>query len=123
VPKDVKDARFQILYDLHRMIASELNSQYVGTKQVVLVEKVRIQSWTNQYILVVYQDSRRSSECFQGRTDGNIKVNFPKLASLSPGDYCLVDITESSSQSLKGRPVYKTNVLGAPVVEADAMSV
>jgi len=42
VPKPVKDERFKILYDLNRKIAAELNQEFLGSKQVVLIEKVNI---------------------------------------------------------------------------------
>jgi len=64
-----------------------------------------------------FQDSKRSDEWFQGRIDGNIKVNFPKQSSLPllKGDYCLVDITESNSQGLKGFPLMRTDIKGNPI--------
>ncbi len=44
VPPEVKKARFQVLYDLFREEADILNREFVGTEQVVLVEKVRVRS-------------------------------------------------------------------------------
>jgi tRNA A37 methylthiotransferase MiaB len=133
VPQEVKNRRFQVLYELNRRHAAELNQNFVGTQLVVLIEKVRgaIAPYYTVTIIVLvvhitqtclfcgcFQDSKRSSEWFQGRTDGNVKVNFPKPVNmdLAPGHYCMVDITESNSQGLKGRPLRRTNIAGSSIV-------
>ena len=58
-----------------------------------------------------FQKSRRSEEWLQGRTDGGIRVNFPKTGDdLAKGDYVVVDVTESNSQGLKGSAVNKSSI-------------
>jgi tRNA-2-methylthio-N6-dimethylallyladenosine synthase len=80
---------------VYREIALELNTEYLGSRQVVLIEG----------------DSKRSAEWFQGRTDGGVKVNFPKsCAGLTVGDYCVVTVNEANSQGLKGEAVAKTTI-------------
>ena len=58
------------------------------------------------------QKSRRSEDWLQGRTDGGIRVNFPKTFGddLAKGDYVVVGITESNSQGLKGTAVNKSSI-------------
>ena len=57
------------------------------------------------------QKSRRSEDWLQGRTDGGIRVNFPKMGDdLAKGDYVVVDVTESNSQGLKGSAVKKSSI-------------
>ncbi len=115
----MKEARFQVLYRLFREEATVLNKQFVGTEQVVLIEGVsggqRIVA-TPCLLLFSFslflQDSKRSSDWHQGRTDGNIRVNFPKVASVSKGDFCLVRIVDSTSQSLRGEALARTDLQG-----------
>ncbi|TNN78590.1 CDK5 regulatory subunit-associated protein 1 [Liparis tanakae] len=67
--------------------------------------------------------SKRSAEDLCGRTDGNMKVIFPKedvavrpaasdAASVHAGDYVLVKILSSSSQSLRGRALSHSSLSG-----------
>ena len=62
--------------------------------------------------LYAFQNSRRSEDWLQGRTDAGIRVNFPKTDDdvASKGDYVVVDITESNSQGLKGNAVQKSSI-------------
>ena len=48
-----------------------------------------------------FQDSKRSSDYFQSRTDGNVITIFKKEENLKPGDYAVVKIMESNSLTLK----------------------
>ncbi|XP_072917698.1 mitochondrial tRNA methylthiotransferase CDK5RAP1 [Hemitrygon akajei] len=100
VPAIVKQRRLEELITVFREEATKLNTELVGTEQVVLVEGA----------------SKRSNVELCGRNDGNIKVIFPNLAipcdrssdlcaSIRPGDYVSVQITSASSQSLKGIPI------------------
>ena len=41
VPLEVKNARMRSALDVYREIAAELNAEFVGTKQLALVEGVR----------------------------------------------------------------------------------
>ncbi|KRZ08653.1 CDK5 regulatory subunit-associated protein 1 [Trichinella zimbabwensis] len=108
VPIDVKKARSQQLQSEFRKGALALNKTFIGKTLTVLVEK----------------ESKRSSEFWMGRSDGNLKIIFPKgsvncfdsLSSSSSssssssvhqrnskiGDFVAVDITDASSEVLKG---------------------
>ncbi|KRY89360.1 CDK5 regulatory subunit-associated protein 1 [Trichinella pseudospiralis] len=101
VPMDVKKARSQQLQSEFRKGALALNKTFIGKTLTVLVEK----------------ESKRSSGFWMGRSDGNLKIIFPKgsvncfdSSSSSSvhrrnskiGDFVAVDITDASSEVLKG---------------------
>ena len=66
----------------------------------------------------LFQDSKRSSSDYQGRTDGYTKVILPKLnidtenelSRIKPGDYCQVEILDASSEVLFGRILNPTTI-------------
>ncbi|XP_044153347.1 mitochondrial tRNA methylthiotransferase CDK5RAP1 isoform X2 [Bufo gargarizans] len=98
VPPEVKKRRLEELIEVFREEAEKVSQRAVGSTQLVLVEGV----------------SKRSASDLCGRNDGNTKVIFPDLPMASnslsesevrarPGDYVLVKILSSSSQSLRGR--------------------
>ncbi|KAJ7332261.1 hypothetical protein JRQ81_014441 [Phrynocephalus forsythii] len=105
VPPEVKIRRVMELNTVFREGASKANAAAVGQTQVVLVEG----------------PSRRSPLDLCGRNDGNIRVNFPDVevddgtgrgstVRLRPGDYVLVQISSSTSQSLKGTLLRRTSL-------------
>ncbi|XP_042197875.1 CDK5 regulatory subunit-associated protein 1 [Callorhinchus milii] len=105
VPAAVKQRRLQELISVFREEAAKINSELIGSKQLVLVEGF----------------SKKSEQELCGRNDGNTKVIFPnvdtacnqssgQLAPVKPGDYVLVQITAANSQSLKGIPVCHTTL-------------
>ncbi|XP_078092529.1 mitochondrial tRNA methylthiotransferase CDK5RAP1 isoform X2 [Mustelus asterias] len=105
VPAIVKQRRLEELITVFREEAAQLNSELIGTEQLVLVEGA----------------SKRSKLELCGRSDGNIKVIFPNvevpcdwssrmLAPIRTGDYISVQITFASSQSLKGIPICHTTL-------------
>ncbi|XP_074106806.1 CDK5RAP1-like protein [Cotesia typhae] len=102
VPPKVKLERMQRMANLFRFQAEKLNSQLVGTRQLVLIEGV----------------SRRSESTLQGRTDGNTRVLIPNVEipdgsenrSISAGDYVLVEISTSNSNSLTGVPLSHSSI-------------
>ncbi|XP_053687507.1 CDK5RAP1-like protein [Sabethes cyaneus] len=106
VPEDVKKRRVGEMIQAFRAGAGELNAQYVGLEQLVLIEGY----------------SRRSKNDLCGRNDGNVKVvipagdvpyddlHGPSRKTIVSGDYVVVRITESSSQILKGIPLYHTSI-------------
>ncbi|XP_063312307.1 mitochondrial tRNA methylthiotransferase CDK5RAP1 [Pelobates fuscus] len=104
VPAEVKKRRLEELISVYREEADRVNRLAVGSTQLVLVEG----------------PSKRSPLELCGRNDGNTKVifaNSPSLdhgAQVQPGDYCLVKITSSSSQSLKGRLLGPTTLQYSP---------
>ncbi|XP_060897378.1 CDK5 regulatory subunit-associated protein 1 [Labrus mixtus] len=98
VPAEVKRRRLEECISVFREEAARVNSALVGSTQLVLVEG----------------ESKRSAKDLCGRTDGNMKVIFPKedvavhtaecnTAPVNVGDYVLVKILSSTSQSLRGR--------------------
>ncbi|XP_072370749.1 mitochondrial tRNA methylthiotransferase CDK5RAP1 isoform X2 [Scyliorhinus torazame] len=111
VPAIVKQRRLEELITVFREEAAKLNSELIGTEQLVLVEGT----------------SKRSRVELCGRSDGNVKVIFPNvevphdwssgmLAPVRSGDYITVQITSASSQSLKGTPICHTTLNGSAKV-------
>ncbi|KAM9860065.1 mitochondrial tRNA methylthiotransferase CDK5RAP1 [Aulostomus maculatus] len=94
VPAEVKQRRLEECIKVFRQEAARVNAALIGSKQLVLVEG----------------ESKRSAVDLCGRTDGNMKVIFPKEdvavpgpAAIRAGDYVLVKILSATSQSLKGQ--------------------
>ncbi|XP_077107747.1 mitochondrial tRNA methylthiotransferase CDK5RAP1 isoform X3 [Ranitomeya variabilis] len=98
VPPEVKKRRLEELITVFREEAEKVSQKAIRSTQLVLVEG----------------HSKRSSSELCGRNDGNTKVVFPDIPITSnsllesnvrarPGDYVLVEIISSSSQSLRGR--------------------
>ncbi|XP_065091941.1 CDK5RAP1-like protein [Ochlerotatus camptorhynchus] len=106
VPEEVKQFRLREMIRAFRAGAEELNRQFIGREELVLVEGV----------------SKRSKDDLSGRNDGNIKVIIPacdvpmgdatsnERKTIVSGDYVAVRITESNSQILKGVPLYHTTI-------------
>ncbi|XP_074522772.1 mitochondrial tRNA methylthiotransferase CDK5RAP1 [Halichoeres trimaculatus] len=98
VPAEVKQRRLEECISVFREEATKVNAALIGSAQLVLVEG----------------ESKRSSQDLCGRTDGNMKVIFPRedvavepseshTAPVRAGDYVLVKILSATSQSLRGR--------------------
>ncbi|XP_024126052.1 CDK5 regulatory subunit-associated protein 1 isoform X1 [Oryzias melastigma] len=94
VPAEVKRRRLEECIGVFRQEALKVNAALIGSSQLVLVEG----------------ESKRSTEELCGRTDGNMKVIFPKeepaggsSEAIAAGDYVWVKILSASSQSLRGR--------------------
>jgi len=85
VPADVKSRRITEIVENQNRIALERNKTLVGTSLEVLVEG----------------ESKKSSEQWQGRTDGNKIVIFPK-GNFSIGDFINVNIVRVNSATLFG---------------------
>ncbi|XP_053723752.1 CDK5 regulatory subunit-associated protein 1 isoform X1 [Synchiropus splendidus] len=100
VPAEVKRRRLEECISLFREEAAKVNAALIGSTQLILVEG----------------ESKRSSKDLCGRTDGNMKVIFPKEdgESVGAGDYALVKIVSANSQSLRGEVVCRSS-LGRPV--------
>ncbi|KAM9409646.1 mitochondrial tRNA methylthiotransferase CDK5RAP1 [Pholidichthys leucotaenia] len=107
VPAEVKQRRLKECVEVFREEASKVNAALIGSTQLVLVEG----------------ESKRSADDLCGRTDGNVKVNFPKEdvvaqpegSSTTPvraGDYVVVKILSASSQSLRGRSICHGSLRG-----------
>ncbi|XP_070696909.1 mitochondrial tRNA methylthiotransferase CDK5RAP1 [Pempheris klunzingeri] len=107
VPAEVKQRRLQECISVFREEAVRVNAALLGSTQLVLVEG----------------ESKRSAKDLCGRTDGNVKVIFPKedvavqpaesvTAPVRAGDYVLVEILSATSQSLRGRALSHSSLHG-----------
>ncbi|XP_034538328.1 CDK5 regulatory subunit-associated protein 1 [Notolabrus celidotus] len=105
VPAEVKQRRLEECISVFREEAARVNVALIGGTQLVLVEG----------------ESKRSSQDLCGRTDGNMKVIFPKedvavhpaesnTAPVHAGDYVLVKISSATSQSLRGRALHHSSL-------------
>ncbi|XP_062565783.1 CDK5RAP1-like protein [Armigeres subalbatus] len=106
VPAETKQRRLQEMISAYRTGAEELNRQYVGREELVLIEGT----------------SKRSKNDLAGRNDGNIKVILPggdvpmgdldsnERKTIVSGDYVAVKIIDSNSQILKAVPLYHTSI-------------
>lgn len=107
VPEEVKQRRLQEIISVCREGMAEVNAAQVGVMQLVLIEGM----------------SKRSDKDVVGRNDANTKVVIPNVPiptsrghhhgdklTISPGDYIAVQITDSNSQVLKGRPLFHTTL-------------
>jgi tRNA A37 methylthiotransferase MiaB len=117
VPDDIKVDRMNRMIALNKTISQRLNKELEGTKQLVLIEGVHINEKLYSFSILkmgflfsFFQDSKRSKNDFQGRTDGYVKCIMPKQDHLEPGDYCVVDIKESNSLTLKGQIIEKSSI-------------
>lgn len=105
IDENEKKRRVGEILDLFRVQTGELNSGLIGCNQLVLIES----------------SSRRSDECWVGRTEQNIKTIVPKSVCCSvssqspddpvdqqrqiqPGDYVVCEITSATSQTLHALP-------------------
>jgi len=86
VPEDVKRERLQQLFSLADRITLEINQALVGSVMDVLIDGT----------------SRRSEGDWQGRTDDNRVVNFPKTGFEDIGDIVPVRILRAGPHSLTG---------------------
>ncbi|XP_073539959.1 mitochondrial tRNA methylthiotransferase CDK5RAP1 [Phyllobates terribilis] len=109
VPPEVKKRRLEELIAVFREEAEKVSQKALRSTQLVLVEGI----------------SKRSSSELCGRNDGNTKVVFPDIPIASssllennvrarPGDYVLVEIISSSSQSLRGRLLGLADLQSSP---------
>ncbi|XP_038606483.1 mitochondrial tRNA methylthiotransferase CDK5RAP1 isoform X2 [Tachyglossus aculeatus] len=114
VPAEEKRRRLEELIGVFREEAAAANRAYEGRLQLLLVEGT----------------SKRSESELCGRNDGNLRVIFPdtemedgtgrgSLVRAQPGDYVLVKITASSSQSLRGIPLRRTSLREARAAEEE----
>ncbi|KAM8757442.1 mitochondrial tRNA methylthiotransferase CDK5RAP1 [Acanthopagrus schlegelii] len=107
VPAEVKQRRLEECIGVFREEAARVNAALIGSTQLVLVEG----------------ESKRSAQDLCGRTDGNIKVIFPKedvsaqpaesnSAPVNAGDYVLVKVLSANSQSLRGHAISHSSLRG-----------
>ena len=94
VPEEVKKQRLTEIITQQMAIQAEINQAEIGQRHLVLVE----------------QESKRSSDQWSGRTDTNKMVVFDKIDGVAPGDYVEVEITTSTSATLMGRPIQKSSI-------------
>ncbi|KAM9813802.1 mitochondrial tRNA methylthiotransferase CDK5RAP1 [Neosynchiropus ocellatus] len=108
VPAEVKQRRLEECINLFREEAAKVNAALIGSTQLILVEG----------------ESKRSSRDLCGRTDGNMKVIFPKEdgESVGAGDYALVKIVSANSQSLRGEVVCRSSLGGTGTHQATPLT-
>lgn len=112
VPLNVKTERLQRMVKSFRKGATELHRQFEGKHELILLEG----------------QSKRSTDCWFGRNDANIKVIVPagriplhadlllnecnenNSKLMAPGDFVVARIDESNSQVLKGTPLYLSSL-------------
>lgn len=103
IPMEIKQRRHQELATAFREEAAIRNQKLVGTIQLVLIES----------------KSKRSASAVVGRIDGGTKtiiengifhVNNEEERELRAGDYVMVKIESSTSQTLVGRPIRITKL-------------
>lgn len=94
VPEDVKKRRLTEIITQQMNIQKERNILEVGKRHLVLVEGT----------------SKRSEEQMSGRTDTNKMVIFDRM-NFQKGDYIEVEITDSTSATLKATPIRKTTLV------------
>ena len=103
VPEAVKKRRLREIIELQNTVSREANAADEGREFTVLVEG----------------PSKRSDEQLCGRTDANKMVVFDR-EDYEPGDYVRVRITDSTSATLIGLPLYRTTLAAETMEPAPA---
>ncbi len=98
IPEEKKTERIVRLNDLQKEISLKKNLDHIGQIHEVIVEEL---------------STKKSPQDFQGRNDGNKIVIFPG-GDYQVGDFLQVEITEATSNVLKGI-VVNTGRMSAPV--------
>ena len=86
VSDEEKHRRFDRLLEVQNRISREINEEYFGRSEEILVEGV----------------SKTENTMLTGRTSGGKIVNFPDNGSVQAGDIISVKITKVSTWSLTG---------------------
>ncbi len=86
IPLAVKKRRLAEVIEVQHRISAELNAEDIGRTFEVLIEG----------------ESKRSDREWRGRNSQNKVVVWPKVGTERVGDYVLVEVTESSSATLRG---------------------
>jgi tRNA-2-methylthio-N6-dimethylallyladenosine synthase len=93
VPEDIKKRRLTEIITQQMNIQEKNNKDEIGRRHLVLAEGT----------------SKRSDEQLSGRSDTNKMVVFDR-EEFQKGDYVEVEITDSTSATLMGRPVRKSSI-------------
>ena len=91
VPEEVKKRRLSEIITQQMNIQEKRNKNEIGNVHIVLAEGT----------------SKKSDEQLSGRSDTNKMVVFDR-EHYQKGDYVAVEITECTSATLIGKPLYKT---------------
>lgn len=94
VPHEIKKRRLTEIINQQMEIQKQRNQLEIGKRHLVLVEGT----------------SKRSEEQMSGRTDTNKMVIFDRK-NFKKGDYIEVEITDSTSATLKAIPIKKTTLV------------
>ncbi|VDM18527.1 unnamed protein product [Hydatigera taeniaeformis] len=117
VPAEVKAYRHNELKRALRSSALRFNKALIGSIELVLVESVTIGLLPPFLCILVIAGfiSKRSTAELAGRVDGGIKAIFPKYlpdsSEICIGDYVVLKIDSCTSQTLRGTPLRKTNIV------------
>lgn len=93
VPEKVKKRRLTEIITQQMNIQQKRNNNEIGNVRIVLAEG----------------NSKKSDEQLSGRSDTNKMVVFDK-EHYQKGDYVAVEITDCTSATLIGKPLYKTSI-------------
>ncbi len=93
VPEEVKKRRLSEIIKQQMEIQEKRNKNEIGNIHIVLAEGT----------------SKKSDEQLSGRSDTNKMVVFDR-EQYQKGDYVAVEITECTSATLIGKPLYKTTI-------------
>ena len=93
VPEDVKKRRLSEIITQQMEIQEKRNKNEIGNVHLVLAEGT----------------SKKSDEQLSGRSDTNKMVVFDR-EHYQKGDYVAVEITDCTSATLIGKPLYKTSI-------------
>ncbi|MBO6795473.1 MAG: tRNA (N6-isopentenyl adenosine(37)-C2)-methylthiotransferase MiaB [Balneolaceae bacterium] len=94
VPEEVKKRRLTEIINQQMEIQKQRNVKEIGNRHLVLVEGT----------------SKRSDEQMSGRSDTNKIVIFDRM-DFEKGDYVEVEVTDSTSATLKAKPIRKTTLV------------
>lgn len=94
VPDEIKKRRLTEIINQQMQIQKQRNQLEIGKSHLVLVEGI----------------SKRSEKQMSGRTDTNKMVIFDRK-NFKKGDYIEVEITDSTSATLKANPIKKTTLV------------
>ena len=87
VPESVKSSRITQLVEQQKSIVHKINKKRIGDEQEVLIEK---------------DGTKKDENVMFARNEHNTIIKFPKVASLTVGDYTTVKIESASPHGLSG---------------------
>jgi len=86
IPEDIKQQRLETLIEFQHKVTLIKNRKKIGTELEVLIEKV----------------SKKSTDQWSGRTEGNTPVVFNKINKYKIGDLVKIEILDVKGMTLLG---------------------